>query len=323
MASPLNKIACATSNSNTGTPSCYFEFKDITGLIFVPKGTKFTTAQLTTLYTTLTTGAKAASESSRYYPIQDLVWGESKSQEPTLATLADGTVQLARSGKLHWQFEFVKGGMNRENMLQTLVGNAGAYDALILDKAANAIIGTACDINNAAGGSVNEMQGFALDEIYMPLFSMGESTKHYFNIVFTDIEEMTQRMVYRVLDKTQKVTRITGMRNLELSLYSFASGVLKCHVQTDFGAVDLYDSYAAALVTLTWTATDANGTALTIADAVDATTKTLQFTFSGAEYTALSSGAEINLYGPSISAMEGATPAVVGFGNFIGKFYKP
>ena len=305
----LNKIACNTANSNTGTPKCSFDFKLIEGGMLIPKGTKFTEAQVRVLRTTLLTLASAATEATRGYPLQDFIGIEPKGEDVSLTNTPYGSVTKGRPARLHLVMEYSLGGMNRENMLSTFEDAQGAYDYLIFDTPNRAVVGTKPDTNT--DGYV--LQGLSLDLIYTPAFKLdpnGGATKHYFGLAFTNIEELTKRMAYYILPEGQSTKSIKGLSNLELTVSSaLAAGVVKLNIETDYGAQDLYDTYGAALQALTWTATvDAGGTSITVATALDATSKSLQFTFSGAGYTGLASGATFTLYSPTIAAMASTVP---------------
>jgi hypothetical protein len=305
----LNKIACNTANSNTGTPKCSFDFKLIEGGMLIPKGTKFTEAQVRVLRTTLLTLASNNAEASRGYPLQDFIGIESKGEDVSLTNTPYGTPVKGRPARLHLVMEYAKGGMNRENMLSTFEDAQGAYDYLIFDTPNRAVVGTKPDTNT--DGYV--LQGLSLDLIYIPSFKVdpnGGATKHYFGLAFTNIEELTKRMAYYILPEGQSTTSIKGLSNLELSVSTaLAAGVVKLNIETDFGAQDLYDTYGAALQALTWTATvDAGGASITVVTALDATSKSLQFTFSGTPYTSLASSGTFTLYSPAVSAMASTVP---------------
>lgn len=311
MPAGINEISCNIANSNTGIPQCFLNPGKIEKIMLIPKGKQFTATEVLTLDVQLAALAAHATESSRGYPIGNFIGFEDKSTETTTTTTQYGTQILGAEGRFGWMFQYDNGGMNYQTKLRTFEGAQGAYDVLIFDKKNRAVIGT------TPSDTAYVLKGFSLDLILNPLMKWADgsnSAMYKIGFFLSDPSELMDRVSYQVLSGTKSPMSINGLRDLELSIYSsIVAGVCKLNIKTDGGAVNLYDIEGADLQALTWTAAqEATGTAITVAVALDATTKTLQFTFSGAGYTGLASLGTLILYTPTVTAM---TATVPGFAN--------
>ena len=305
----IREISCNILNANTGIPQCSLNPGKIEMVMLIPKGTRFTATEVLTLGTKLKDMAKHATESLRGYPIGKFIGFEDKSTETTTTTTPFGAQVKGSEGRFAWVHQYDNGGMNYQAKLRTFEDAQGAYDLLIFDKKNNAVIGTTPD------DTAYVLQGLSLDLIQNQLMKWHDGTNgamYKIGFYFTDPSELMDRLSYQVVAGTNIMT-ITGLRDLELSQYSQASGVVKLNIKTDFGAVNLYDIEGADLQALTWTAEqEATGTSITVAVALDATTKTLQFTLSGAGWTGLTVGSTFIIKSPTVTAM---TATVPGFAN--------
>lgn len=316
----MNNIVPSTNFINTGTLQRAFEQGSIQELILIPKGKKFTQTEVGSLYATLSAGIIAAADANRFYPIGDFIGMEDKSSEETITTTDVGGFRFGKDGKFHWVFKWYKGGMNYDQMLRKAFHLAqDNYDVLFVDKDANAIVG----VKPLANTSSFTLQGFSMDLLYMRMPKINDFTKateHSFGISLADTDEYIERMAYFVVPQSQPIMGLRGLRNLEFNVDPFpyqviTSSVAKVRLTTDGGAVDLYDTYSAALVALSANFTfsaDVGGTTLVCTVSAEAATKTMVFTFSGAAYTALATGAVINCSTPTIAQM---TATIPGFAN--------
>lgn len=324
--SAMNKILSTSGYMNTATPTKSFDFSKCLSFMFIPKGKKLTKAECLTMYTTLNALAQNNTESLRGYPIQDMLGIENKSDDVTINSASNfGGKALGAPGSIHYLWKYTKGGMNREALLATFVDRQDEFDVILFDEVKQTVVMT------KSTSSSYEAQGFSLDLIYqgVPKISDGSAdTEHYLGLCFSDIMEF-RNIAYYPLPKSaaspQSTKDIKGLNNLELyeevALAGTTTGTVKIAISTAFRAIDLYTTYGAALAALTWTASqDAGGTAISTAVAVDATTGTLLFTFSGSGWTGLATGATMTLYSPSVSAMAATVPL---FGNASIQFTKP
>jgi len=317
MANFVNDISLAPDYVNTGEIQDFLEPGFTHRIILIPKGKKFTQAEMQTPYATLLALISNNTNSLRAYPIGNFIGLDDKSTEATIVTSATGRSTWVKDGQYHHVYEYDKGGANYDNFLANFQNAQDYFDLLILDKDNNAMIGTRPVLNT----SNYVLQGFSLDLIYNPLMKWNngaDPTRHYIGFAFSDTDEFKKRLVYKVIPDSQPVLSLVGLKNLEFAYQppyqALTSSVAKLRVTTGGGATDLYDLYGAALVALTanWSFRDASNNSLTCTVSLDAATKTLVFTFSGAGYTGLASGAVIQCYTPTISQMAATIP---GFAN--------
>lgn len=302
-------------NYNTGLVGQYLIPGTIHKLFLIPKDTNLTQAQLQTFVSTANAGISNNTQSSRWYPLGgNFTDMEDKSSDASIGTSGYGVPIYQRDGKYYVEFTYNRGGIQYHNMLRLLFHlQQDAYDVLILDRDTNTIMGTKSNTT----GSV--MKGYTLDLIEVPQYKFNNGqdiAKFRIGFAFQNIEEFNERFTsYQVPITENDLMQLNGLKNLEFQLYqALTAGVAKMRVTTGWGAIDLYSLYGSALATLTanWTFKDASNNTLTCTVATDATTNTLSFTFSGAAYTALASGAIITCTTPSISQM---TATIPGYAN--------
>lgn len=317
MPNAINDISNTPTYMNTGLVKDFLKPGFIHEIVLIQKDKQFTRTEMESAYSTFTSLINNNTDSLRAYPIGNFVAMDNKSSEAVITTSGIGTSTFVRDGKYHLVFEYEKGGLNFHNMLRRFHNQQDSFDLVILDKDNNAMLGTQPVLNT----SNFVFQGYKLDLIYVPQMDWNDASngaKFRIGFVFSDVEEMNERLAYKVVPSTQPVLSLRGLKNLEFPYQppyqALTSSVAKLRVTTGFGATDLYDLYAAALVALTanWSFRDAANNALTCTVSLDATTKTLVFTFSGAGYTGLASGAIISCYTPTISQMAATIP---GFAN--------
>jgi hypothetical protein len=319
MATYTNIVTCNSANSNTGNVACSFDWGEISKIILVPKGYSMTQTEVQTLYATLTTKNAHATETSRSYPIGVFTGIEDKSSETSLNTTPYGGITLGKKGKFHFVFSYTNGGMNYDIMLNTFEDAQDSYDCFLVDKTANAIIGTKPDANTY----YYVLKGFSLEQIYCPLPKLTSEavTTHSIGLCFADTNEFMQNLAYYVLPSSQKVNSLVGLRNLELALAPFSGAFtggttsLKLRVTTDGGAVDVLPLYGSALAALyaQFTVTNnATGTALATptAGSYASATNSLNITLGASSGTA---GTEYTITSPSVTGL--VAGLIPGFGN--------
>lgn len=316
MATFMNMMGCNSVNLNTGVPNCPYDFGEISGLMFVPKGYSLTQTEIQTMQSVLLAKAKNASESLRGYPIGKFTGIEDKTPEVSLITNQYGGINLGRKPKPHYVFSFQNGGMTYDIVLNSFTDKQDNYDALIFDKTNNAVVGTTPEANT----SFYVMKGFSLEQIYSPFFKLtGEAiTEHKLGICFSDSDEFTSRLAVYKLPSTQKVNSIVGLRNFEMSVLpelisiKAATTALRLRITTDGGGVDLgslYSSSWAALDTQ-FTVTGPTGTNYAITSgAYTAATGSVDFVIA----TLPAAGTELTITSPNITQLEAG--GVTGFAN--------
>lgn len=318
----INNISKAPQYVNTGLDKNYLVLDFPYQVMLIPKGKQFTQTEMATPYSTLVSLCSAATDAARGYPIGPFIGMDDKSTDAVMTTSATGSMQYVRHGKIGWELEYDKGGMNMEEILTFFHDNQDAFDLLIFNKATNGIIGTTPPANTSS----YVLKGFTLEQIYVPTAKWNtgnEASKHRIGFIFGNTEEFrNNRLAYQQVPLTQDIMSIVGLKNLEFVQYSpMSSSVIKFRITTFMGATDLYDLYATALVALTanFSFRDESNNALTCTVSADAATKTLVFTFSGAAFTALTTGALITGFSPTIAQM---TATVPGYANTSWQFTK-
>lgn len=297
----------AVAPLNTGPMSVFYELGTIYKVIFIPKGKMFTNTEMLTPFATLDALCKNNNPALRAYPIGDFIEFSDKSVAEVTATTGYGYMQYITDGKPVWEFIWDQGGMSFEKVMKSFQGLQNSYDLLVIDRDANVILGT------DPATATYALKGFSLEMIYSTLVKANDGkakTRHSTVIALKDAKELVERHVAIQLDPTQyPVYNLQGLYNLELSLVpsSFTTTTAKIKITTSDKHVDLYDLYAAALVTATssiWSAvTDSTGATLPISSiAANAATKSMLFTFN----TSTSAGATVTLTAPTVSALTAA-----------------
>lgn len=304
---------------NTGVNSQYLVPGFIHKVILVPKDTNITQTQAQSMYATAQAGIINNTDASRWYPIGNFTAMEDKSSKAVVNTTPIGSVVFIRDGKYHLEFTYMRGGIQLHNKLRKKFHlQQDVYELLMIEKDSNSILGTKPALNSSSYVT----KGYSLEQIYVEQFDFNNATdeaKFRIGFVFADVDEFNERISIIQVPDAQPLMLLNGLKDLEFQTYpapyqALTAGVAKLRVTTGGGATDLYTTYGSALVALTanFSFRDASGNALTCTVALDATTQTLSFTFSGAAYTALASGAIIDCYSPTISQM---TATIPGFAN--------
>lgn len=317
MPNAINDISLSPQYINTGLLKDFLTPGFVHRIVLLKKGRQFTRTEVQSMYASLLAEISQNIDSNRAFPIGNFTAMDDKSSDAVMTTSPIGAVTFVQDGKYHLVFEYEKGGLNFHNMLRRFHRAQDSFDLLILDKDNNAALGTQPVLNT----SLYELQGYSLDLIYVEKMKFNDGSngsKFRIGFIFSDIEEMNERLAYKVMPLTQPVLSLNGLKNLEFPYQppyqALTAGVAKTRVTTGFGATDLYPLFAAQLVALTanWIFKDASNNTLTCTVSLEAATNTLVYTFSGAAYTALSSGSVISCYTPTISQMNATIP---GFAN--------
>lgn len=287
----INKPICSTvNNGNTGVPGCYFNPKNIVGLIMVDKNAAFTPAQVADFKTTLQT-AVLASGTSRIYPIFRFVEVSDNSEEETVATAGYGDKEFVKEGDYDLKFRFIKGGVCLLHNLRKF--NHSDMKVLLVDSDNN-IFGTQNSDGNLLGLSCT---------VFAPKFKFNDgsnATAYYFRLVLGKPEELNDAPGFVACDFNVE-NEIKGNLDVQLVEVETDLGVATIKLQTACGKTDLYDTYddefAAAGM---WSVVDSTGAAVVISGVVkDAVNKAWDISFTGTGVHT------INLAAPSVLAAAG------------------
>ena len=295
---------------NTGVNSQYLVPGFIHKVMLVPKDTMITQTQSQSMYATAQAGIANNTDSSRWFPIGNFTAMEDKSSKAVVNTTSIGSFVFIRDGKYHIEFTYMRGGVQLHNKLRKKFHlQQDSWEMLIVDKDTNCFMGTKPALNSS--GYVTK--GYTLEQIYVEQYDFNNATdeaKFRIGFVFADVDEFNERISIIQVPDSQPLMLLNGLKDLEFQTFPapyqvLTAAVAKLRVTTGGGATDLYTLYGSALVAITaqFSFRDASGNALTCTITLDATTQTLIFTFSGAAYTALASGAIIDCFSPTITQL--------------------
>ena len=312
-----------SANFNIGVNKDYLVPDFIHKGCFIPKDKHFTQSEEQTMFATLLALISSDTPDTRIYPFGNIIDFNGKSTDAVVTTSAVGTPLFVHDGKYGMQFTWSKGGIQLFNKIRKMFHLAqDRFDFIWFDKAANCVIGT-----KAAGNTLNRTKkGFTIDLIQVEKmeFNTGnEGAKFRMTIILSDPDEITERISITQCDADlEPLMSLNGLKDLEFVTYPqpyqvITSGVAKVRITTGGGATELFSlmasgstTFASALVALTasFVFKDASNNTLTCAVSLDATTNTIVFTFSGAAFTALTSGAIITCTSPTITQMNATIP---------------
>lgn len=305
--------------NNTGVNAAHLVPGLIHKIFWVPKKKQFTQTETQSMYATMQALISHATDSLRCYPMGNFVSMEDKSTQATINTSGYNTSIFVKDGKFHFELAFHAGGVQLYNKIRKMFHNAQhLFDLVILDKDTNTLIGTKPVLNT----SNYTFKGLTPELIYVDKFtwnSGNDLTTFKIGFVLADTDELIERIAIVQVPDSQPLLALDGLLDLEFNTYPqpyqvLTSSVAKVRITTGGGATDLFDLYGSALAALSanFTFKDASNNTLTCTVTAEAATKTMVFTFSGAAYTALSSGAIISCWSPTIAQM---TATIPGFAN--------
>lgn len=323
-----------SSNFNTGVNKDYLLPGFIHKGIFIPKDRTFTQTEESTLFDVILAGISASTPETRFYPVGNFIGMENKSTDETVATSPIGVPVYVQDGKYGMEWTFTKGGIQLFNKMRKMFHNAqDRFDFLWIDKDTNCVIGT-----KAAANSLNQTKkGLTIDLIYVKKmeFNTGSANAVFkIGIILSDPDEISERISITQCDADAKpLMQLNGLKDLEFQTFPqpyqvLTSSIAKIRITTGGGATDLFSviasgatTFSTALVALTanFTFKDASNNTLTCAVSLDTATNTLVFTFSGAAYASLGTGAPITCSSPTIAQMAATIP---GYANSTFTLYK-
>lgn len=300
MASLINVPDCGGANStfNSGVPLCDV-IRDIPyGLIFLDSGVAFDgsdVASATAFIAALKTASRAA-RGSRVYPIWDLKNFEDKSKEAskgTLGNLSNAEIQLI-DGIPSFSFAHRKGELFHSQLVSA---ETAGLKLMIVDKK-YCVYGTKT--------SDGKLTGFTLAEFkaQLPKFQTPSAASTYpFDVTLDSITEYKENLGF--FQANSSITTVTGLINVVVSEFSFATNVLKVKLIAA-GGKNIVPLYNTELTQATaWVITNASsGLAVTVTPAYDSANEAMALSLSGVPFTGASSGDDfyVNLAAPSVLA---------------------
>lgn len=302
LADILNLPNCATAETtfNTGVPLCDLIKKKIIGVIFADSGVFFTPAHRASTSAFLAEmGVKCtAARGGRVYPLWNIRNYDDQTGEPTKGGIGNLTTsQVTVADAIPAALFGYKGGELQHAVLTKV--ESGNYDVFLVDEAF-VVYGTK---------SGDNMVGFSTEQIYVNAskFPVADFVNQYsFSITFGSMIEYKSQSAFVVTNSG--LTAKVGLVTTPLTLLSSAANVHKIQAIAD-GGTNLEVLYGAAISALPFTAKRLDtGVAVVVTGTADnPTDDAYNVTIDNAAWTALPSGTQVEISGPSPSALAGAS----------------
>lgn len=139
MPNSLNAFSCIASVSNTGFTSCHYTPGLIEGVLLVPRGYEFTTAQISDMLTNVQDGLAEDVQADRFQLIKTFVGMEDKSSEGVYEATPYGGNRKIRNGKYSYTFEYIKGGACLHQKISSLDNKQDLFDVIYVDTQNNVV----------------------------------------------------------------------------------------------------------------------------------------------------------------------------------------
>lgn len=301
MSTILGLANCASPDSvfNTGIPLCDIPKGKIRGLIFLDKGVTFNAAALGSIAAFIaelkvkTTAARG----SRAYPLFDLLNFEDNTGDPGTGSVGNLTTATIITSSEIPSFRFGYNGTEKRHARMAAMGGA-ALDVLFVDDKYS-VFGT------DKGG---EFGGYSILQAYANVskFIVSDAVNQYaFTLTLGDLSQYKENSTY--VSANAALFAVQGLVNVQLSKLSNSSNVYKIKMIAD-GGTDLEPLHGAAVAGLTFTAAKvSDGSTIDITSVADDTSlDALTVTIDSSDYSALGSGDQFILRGPSAAALAGA-----------------
>lgn len=308
----LNIPSCATEESqfNTGVPLCDLKKKKLIGVIFADAGVYFTAAHRasTTAFLAEVAAKTIADRGSRVYPLWNIRNLEDQTSEPGKGSVGNLTTTQSNVSDGIPAFNFGYAGGELQHAILSKV-ESGNYDVFLVD-ADYVVYGTQSGTN---------MVGFSTEQIYVNLskFPVSDFVNQYsFSITFSSMIEWKSQSAFVVTNSG--LTAKVGLIGVPLALLSSATNVHKV-LAVAVGGTNLQELYGTAISALTWTAVNMQtGAAFTVTGvANNATDDCYNVTLDSTLWTALTSGDQVKIVGPTPAALSGASVAPYEFFSLI------
>ena len=293
MADILNLPNCGgtTGTFNSGVNLCDI-IKDIPyGLLLMDAGVEFSAgerADVATFIAAIKTKTRAA-RGARVYPLWDLVNFEDTTKEATrgsVGNLSTSDIKLVDAVP-GFKFGHYKGELFHQKLSKA---EREKLRLMIIDQNF-AIYGTKKASGAMTGYSLNE---FSVDP---SKFATPQGAAQYpFNVVLASLLEYKDNLAFVQCDST--LANISGLVDVNLSLFSQSTNVMKVKVLTDGDQQNLGDNYDTELAAVgAWVAKNKQtGATFTITSVVwDATNKVWTITLDSTMWTALASGDKVTI----------------------------
>jgi len=302
MANILDLANCASPDSvfNVGVPPCDLAKKKMKGVIFADKGVVFSGSDIASVaaFIAAVKTATTAARGSRVYPIWDILNFEDNTGDPSTGSIGNLTTATIITSDAIPSFSFGYNGTEARH--KRIAGMIGAsLDIFFVDEA-YAVYGT-----QVAEG---QFGGFSLIQAYADTskFIVSDAVNQYrFRVTLGSIAEYRDQSLYVVANVG--LLAAVGLVNVQLSELSKTGGAVKVLAIAD-GGTNLEPLYTTDISALTWTATNLQtGAAHTVTSVADAPSDDAYLvTLDSTQWTALSSGDQVQINGPTAAALTAA-----------------
>lgn len=301
MSNKRGQLNCSKNSKNTGYGSCPLDWGLFMGAFIFDSPRVFTDAELATLDATLNAAAVNDIKEDRMYPIHGFLGPQDSSEAVITEKFPYGAEAIVRDGNINWEFQFKDGGACVNNAGRTHNGQSYVlfYDRY---KSKNRLIGT----YNAAGLSTIPLQ-----YVYFAPFKLNDGSKStgYF-VKFSFFPQYINEEV-DFIQADFDLTEIVGLKDIDIIVNSFnqATGVVNVTLQTDCGAVNIYDTYSADISTTSFVCTNDDGSSVAISSVAPVSaSKTFDITLNAANFV---SHGIMTLQGAAVSVLTAA--GIVGY----------
>jgi hypothetical protein len=301
MQNKLGQLNCAANAKNTGFSSCFEDFKQIFGAFIFDAPRTFSAAELAALQATLSKNAISDSKTNRMFPVHNFLTAQDGSEKVIVESFDYGSKYVVRDGDMDWTFQFVDGG---NCLLQALRTHNGKRWILFYDKE-NKLLG----YNNGDGSSLSAipMQFFYAHPWTL---ASGSKTAGYM-LQFVFLPKYINEL--RAFIKAPfELSDILGLQDINIMTNTFNqnSGLANVTLQTDCGAVNIYDLYNNQLTAASLVAQDNLGNVVRITSLTKVPgTKTFNVQFNPLDI--LPANGPITLSGAPVSVLN--SQLIVGY----------
>jgi len=304
---------CYSVTPNTGVAKCNIDPGLLQGFIMVPKGTRYTAAQLPNIVALLATAAQTNPPQTRVYPIGPFINVTDNSTDTVTESTDYGYTEIVRDGIYAWMGRTGYGGDCLYRSLRKFQGKQDMFDFIGVFK--NQLLMTYAP--NLTTGAP-EYKGISPSLIRVPNFKIAvgnTATQFWIEIQVFDAGQISDNFAFIQTD-VSPLSNISGITNVDIQNNATFN-------TSPAGSVDILpvvECDGSSLVTtygntwnnaLLWTATnDATGAGITITGVSTVNGKyRLQLDTTDPDYPAVNG--KIRISGGTVSALNAA--GIIGY----------
>lgn len=298
----LSVANCARPDSvfNTGKPLCDLKKSKFFGVIFMDAGLEIEGAPLASVpaFIQWLKDATVAERGQRVYPLFDIRNFTDNTGDPATGSVGNLSTATIVTSDAVPVFKFgYNGSEKRHSRLAEMTG--ASLDVLFVDDQF-AVYGTL--------GPNGGIKGYSIEQAYTDTskFIIADSVDQYaFRITLADAKEYRNRSEYVVTNNG--LSSVAGLVNATMKLVSLAANVANLQIIAD-GGTNLEPLHGAAIAAETFTARRLDtGAAIAVTGAADdAANDQIDITLDSTAYTAVPSGVQIEIVGPSAADLSAA-----------------